>query len=124
MALPSPRLLLFDCEVNVCAIAGQVYGLRYRLSLFTPGLEGVLPRRNILDLEVAVLIDHRKVRRRHDNDIPGHLRVDVAEQGGCSRIAKLERLFLSLRPSAEVVREFLVAADGGPIDVVADRVAI
>src|SRR5712691_12025384 len=124
MALPSPGSLLLDRQVNRDAFRDEIHGLRHRLSILTPGLEGVLPRRNILDLEVAVLIGYRKVRRRHDNDIAGHLRMDVAEQGGCSRIVELERLLLAFWPSAEVVREFLVAADRRPIDVVADGVAI
>src|SRR5438552_10215635 len=50
--------------------------------------------------------------------------MNVAEKRNRSRIIKLEGALLAFWPGAQVVSQLLVAANGGPEDIVGDRVAV
>src|ERR1035438_1204377 len=50
--------------------------------------------------------------------------MNVAEERYDTRVLELERFPLTLRPSAEVMTELLVAIDGRPEDVVGNAVAV
>src|ERR1700756_5314316 len=118
-----PRLLL-NGQVGSYCPRTDFNRLRGDFAVFAPSLQRVFARRNILDLVVATLVRNGKIGRRREDDVSIHFRVDVAEQASHTNIVKLEALLLSLWPRAEVVGEFLVATDTGPIHVVAYRIAV
>src|SRR5437016_2838247 len=116
--------LLLDRQFYTGCRTTHIHCLRGWFPVLAPSLQRVLPGRNVLDFKVAVLVGDCEIGSRGDDDITRHFRVHVAEQGCHTYIVELERLLLALWPGAQVVRQLLVAADGGPVDVVPDGVAV
>src|SRR5439155_20618668 len=92
--------------------------------IFTPSLQRVLSRGNILDFETAVFVGHSKIRRRHNDDVARHFGMHVAKERSRAEVIELERFLLTLRPGAKIVRELLVSADRRPVNIVADGIAV
>src|SRR5579864_713981 len=116
--------LLLNRQFYSCTSSGDFHCLSGWLAFFAPRLQGVLTRGNVLDLEIAIFVGYGKVGSEDDDYIAGHFGVYVAKKRSRTEIVELEWLLISLRPSAEIVRELLVAADRRPVHVVADRVAV
>src|SRR5208282_4527891 len=115
--------LFAQCEIRF-TVARHSHRLGFALGAFMPCGYGVAAIGNIVDFVDARFVGQSKVRGRRHNDIAGHLRVDVAEKRHGARIVELERTLFALRPCAQVVSKFLIAADGRPEHVVGDIVAI
>src|SRR5271166_509237 len=89
-----------------------------------PGDHVVLAVGNIFDFVVPAGISLGKVGRRADNDVARHLRVNIAQQRYHAGVIELEGALLALGPGAKVVGKFLIAANGGPENIVLDGVAV
>src|SRR6516165_10565537 len=80
--------------------------------------------RDILDLVFARFIRNNKIRRWRDDDIAGHLRMHVAEEGNHTRVIEFEASLFSLWPRGHIVTQLLVPTDRDPEDVVRHIVAV
>src|ERR1039457_2342881 len=109
-ARPSMIQLFAQREVCFC-VARYSDRLGLVLGALMPRSYGVASVGNVLDLVFARLVRGFEVWGGRHDDITGHLRMDIAQQRHRARIVKLEAQFFALRPGAEVVGEFFIAAD-------------
>jgi hypothetical protein len=98
------------------------FGLALRT--FIPCSYRVASVGDIVDFVGPGFVGLGEVRGRRNDNVGLHLWMHVAHQGNGARIIEFETAFFSLRPSAHVVRQPLVAADRTPGDVVRNRVAV
>src|SRR3974390_249773 len=110
---------------EIClARACDVDTLGLRLHTFMPGYDVVLAIGNIVDLVISAGIAFSKVRRGANDDVPGHLRMYIAEQRHHARGVELKGAFLAFRPRTHVMAILLVPADRRPEDIVLDRIIV
>ena len=74
-------MLLLHGQIGGRPARGYFNGLRGGLAVLAPGFKGVFSGRDILDFIIAVLVRNGEVGSAGHDDIAGHLRVDIAEQG-------------------------------------------
>ena len=115
--------LLGDGKVGG-GISGDFDGAGFGLHALVPGRDGVCAIGYVFDFEFARFIGFGEVGGGRDDDVGGHLRVDVAEEWHYAGVIEFECLLLSLGPCSQVVSELLVATDGDPEDVVGDSVTV
>src|SRR5450432_403556 len=119
--LPVP--LLAQSEIRL-ALAGHGDRLGLVLGALVPGGDRIASVGNIFNLVTSGLVSDGKVWGGGYHDVSRHFGMDIAQQRHGARVVELEILLLPLRPSAEVVRQLLVAADRDPKSVVRDRVTV
>src|SRR5713101_7468301 len=103
--------LLLDSQLCCRCCRADIHCLRGWFTIFAPGLQRILSSWDILDFEIAVLVGHSKIRRRHNDDISGHFGMYIAQERSRAEVMELERFLLTLRPSPEIVRKLFVSAD-------------
>src|SRR5689334_6686421 len=115
--------LLANREVSR-AIACHGNCLRQVLGAFVTRHKRVTAVGYVFSLVLARTVGFCEVWRWRKDNVGRHFRMNIAKQRNDTGIVKLEGPFFSLWPSAEVVPQFLVTANGNPEDVVCHIVAV
>ena len=81
-----------------CTAGRDRHHLIERLQPAVPGAQVVRAGRDTLEVKQSVLVRHREVRRRDDDDVANHLRVNVTEEDHVgSLVGKIEAAPLTLQ---------------------------